>query len=139
MTSRRLQVLSLASAYPYPPTGGTRILIFQQVREMSRHHDVDVVAVDCGKESDFDSSGLPDCRSIATVAIPEPERGFSLAEKVSLTLKTGYPFYLYQRYSSEAQLLVDQRLARRRYDVVIAEDNEAGLYVRRAHPGLKVL
>src|SRR5262249_44087826 len=126
-------------AFPYPPTGGTRILIFQQVTEMARHHDLDLVAVDAGDPRAFDRAGLPDCRSISIVPLAEPERRFSPWEKVALTVRTGHPFYLYQRYSPAAQRLVDERLVGGGYDVVIAEDGEAGLYVRPGHSGLKVL
>lgn len=136
---RRLRILSIASAYPYPAVGGTRILIFRQLAEMARHHDVDLVAVDCGRDEQFDRAGLPGCRSIEIVPIPEPERRFSRAEKLALTLRSRRPFFLYQRYSPEAQRRIDARCRARAYDVIIAEDNEAGLYVRAAHPGTKVL
>src|SRR5438105_4156211 len=136
---RRLNILSIASQYPFPPIGGTKILVYRQVSEMARHHDVDFVAVDVGDPESFDRSGLADCRSISIVQIAEPERHFSLSEKVVLTARSGFPFYLFQRYSADAQRLIDALIARHRYDVILAEDGEAGMYVRAGHPGLKVL
>src|SRR6185295_15511068 len=67
------------------------------------------------------------------------ERSFSPAEKIALTLRTQTPFFLYQRYSAEAQRVIDRMIAENGYDVVIAEDTEAGLYVRRHHAGRKIL
>src|SRR6185369_7929383 len=137
--TRRLRVLSIASAFPYPPTGGTRILIYNQLTEMSRHHDVDLIATDAVQPAQCDVGGLPHCRSVTVVPLAESERSFSTREKVAITARRLYPFFLYQRYSPAAQQLVDDHLGHREYDVVIAEDGEAGLYVRAEHPALKVL
>ena len=76
MTRRRLEILSIASVYPSPLIGGTQMLVFQQLADMSRHHDVDLVVVGCGGDGGF-PSGLPDCRSIDAVRIPKPERPFA--------------------------------------------------------------
>lgn len=136
---RRLRILSLSSTFPYPPIGGTKILVFRQITEMARHHDVDLVAVDHGDATTFDRSGLPDCRSITSVPIATAERRFSLREKVATTIATRHPFFIYQRYSPVAQKLIDERLAGNDYDVVIAEDGEAGVYVKSTHRALRIL
>ncbi len=139
MLPNRLRVLSIASACPAPPVGGTRILIHQQLQAIAAHHDVDSVMVDCPSEVDCDLSSLPHCRSARLIAIPEPEREFDARMKLWLTARSRAPFFVYQRYSQEAQRVVDQLTAKHSYDLIIAEDNEAGLYVRRAHPGRKLL
>ncbi|MBI3769541.1 MAG: glycosyltransferase [Deltaproteobacteria bacterium] len=138
MSHRRLRVLSIASAYPSPPIGGTRILIYHQLLEMARHHDVDLIAVDCPTGSNCDLKGLDACASVRLVDLAESERQWTVLERIRWS-STSAPFFMYQRYSPRAQDLVDELLARYDYDVVIAEDNEAGLYVRSRHSPPKVL
>lgn len=139
MSTRRLRILSIASACPFPPHGGTRILIYHQVRELARHHDVDLVMVDCPTAVECDPGGLDFCRSVRLVTLSTPERSWSLAEKVRLTLSTGAPFFVFQRYSEEAQRIVDDMVAATQYDAIIAEDNEAALYVRATWGPTKIL
>ena len=138
MSGRRLRVLSIASACPCPPIGGTRILIYRQLREIAAHHDVDLVTVDCPTATECRIDAIDFCAAVHFVELAEPERRWTALERLRWTSASA-PFFMYQRYSERAQSLVDDLLARNRYDVVIAEDNEAGLYVRPAHVPPKVL
>lgn len=138
MSSSRLRVLSVASACPCPPVGGTRILIDRQLREIAAHHEVDLVTVDCPTAAECHVDAIDCCASVRFVPLAEPERRWTTIDRLRWSSASA-PFFMYQRYSEQAQALVDELVARNRYDVIIAEDNEAGLYVRASHNPPKVL
>ncbi len=144
-SSSRLALLCLASVWPYPPTGGSRILVYEQLRALADHHDVDLVAADWPEDAflklaDTDiNSALSFCRRLELVPLPVKEKRFSHIEKVKLSVSSRVPFFMFQRYSSEAQVRIDRMLAAGEYDAIVAHDNEAGLYVKATHAPMKIL
>ncbi|HMR62565.1 MAG TPA: glycosyltransferase [Anaerolineae bacterium] len=120
-----MQILFLSNWYPYPPSNGSKLRIYNLLRALAQHHDVTLLTFadqqDIGSEKPTLSKL---CREIQVV----PRKSFSPS---SWRARRGFlskaPRSVVDTFSSDMEQRIRQTLNARNYDVVIAsQEGTAG-------------
>jgi len=121
-----MRVLFLSSWYPCPPDNGSRIRVFNLIKQLSRWHEITLLS--------FARSPVPEerveemeayCRSVQVV----PYRAFNPNRlKALLGFLSIRPRSVIDTYSREMQALVEKVCADESFDVVVASEMDAAQY-----------
>ncbi len=122
-----MRILFVSSWFPYPPDNGSRIRVFNLLRQLARRHQVTLVSF---TQSDFDPervAGLePYCQAVYVV----PGKRFRpRSVKALLGFLSPYPRNVVDTYSPEMQRQVNALLADGRWDVAIASELTTAPYL----------
>ncbi|MFN2195196.1 MAG: glycosyltransferase [Anaerolineales bacterium] len=121
-----MKVLFLSRWYPYPPSNGSKLRIYNLIRGLANQHQVTLISFTDPGEGPPDRSGLqPFCQQIYTV----PWKTFNPTETAS---KLGFfnltPRMVQETYSSDIERLIQEELTRQRYDAVVASQFDMAMY-----------
>jgi glycosyltransferase involved in cell wall biosynthesis len=122
-----MNILMLSSWFPYPPDNGSRIRVFNLLKYLSQKHSVDLLTFAQDKVEESQIKKLYEyCRTVEAV----PERKYKPYNIWSiLGFFSSMPRYLYSTYNKKMQRFVDNFLANKEYDIVIASELRAILYI----------
>jgi hypothetical protein len=124
--SPKLQVLFLCHRFPYPPNKGEKIRAFQQLRALSRRHEVDVFTLaDDPADLDHWAALQQHCRSL-TVAPLSPRRARARALAY---LPTRVPLSIPYFRSSRLEAEVRRALATKAYDRIFVYCSSVAQYI----------
>lgn len=131
-----MRILYLCHRVPYPPNKGDKLRSFNQIKFLSRYHDISLV---CLSANNFDlrHKFAMDhyCHSVDIVFLPP------IASRINLlkAIFTKKPFTLAYFYSAELQHLVDEKLRRESFDLVFVYCSSMAQYVEKVTSLPKVI
>jgi glycosyltransferase involved in cell wall biosynthesis len=118
-----VKILFLSSWFPYPPTNGAKIRIYNLIRQLAKHHEIDVVSLARTLTLEQARTHVPFlkqyCRTVEVIAARPFVPGSFAAYKGFVSLK---PRSLVQAYSPEMARLVSDKVRSHVYDVVVASE-----------------
>lgn len=122
-----MKILFLSAWFPYPPDNGSRIRVFNLVRQLAREHDVTLLAF---SQSDVVSEERMremrrDCAGVGVVP-RTPFRPGSLRSLVGFF--SPQPRSFVDTFSPHMAKLVEAAVARERFDVVVASEIDMAPY-----------
>jgi len=135
-----MEILFLSSWFPYPPDNGARKRVWNLLKQLSRRHEITLLAFTQGEAQPGLETVRARCQEVQTVPqrLFRPHRlralmGFLLPQPRALT----------DTYSVSMQNLVEQTLAQNQFDIVVASEIGIGLgtapYVRKVDSTPRVL
>jgi glycosyltransferase involved in cell wall biosynthesis len=129
-----VNILFLSRWYPFPPTNGSKIRVFNLLRQLQRRHEVSLLSfvepTDCVDGDGFEAAGL--ARSAVRVVVRRPYRPTSARAVAGLF--SMQPRHLVDTYSVPFAQAVDEHLRTRHVDLVIASEIDMMPYgLRAAH------
>lgn len=121
-------VFYLAQRVPYPPDRGDKIRTFNEIRYLSRKHEVHVFCLADGVEDMDNVTGLSAYAASVTAV---PRTGLASKVRALVALCTGRPFSV--GYFDEARLhqLIERERARLKPDLALAFSSGMAQYVER--------
>ena len=122
-----MKILFCSRWFPYPPDNGSKIRIFNLIKQLSLSHEVDLISFTSEALIDESLETMSDyCRQVKVV----PYRSF---EPKRLTALAGFfsmqPRSVIDTYSDEFQMLVEQAARQHKFDLVIASQIDMVRYV----------
>jgi hypothetical protein len=120
-----VQILFLSGWFPYPPDNGSRIRVFNLVKQLSRCHEIDLLSFAQGPVSKERLAKMQAyCRSIHIVPYQEfdPNR-----LKALLGFFSTRPRVVVDTYSPQMQALVEKVSADNSFDVVVSSQTICSL------------
>lgn len=121
-----MRILFISRWFPYPPDNGSRIRVFNLVKQLSKHHEIDLLSFAQGSVSKERLAKMRSyCRSIHVVQYREfsPNRPKALLGFFSLR-----PRVIVDTYSREMQALVEEVSTNNSFDVVVASQIRSAPY-----------
>jgi len=121
-----MRVLFLSRWYPYPPNNGSKIRVFNLIKQLARHHDITLLSFAQGPMSEVCLREMEFyCRSVHIVPYEEfhPTR-----LKALLGFFSTRPRSIVDTYSREMQTLVERVSASNSFDVVVASQIDSASY-----------
>lgn len=115
-----MRILFISRWFPYPPDNGSRIRVFNLIKQFSRRHEIDLLsfAQDAVSQERLAKMGTY-CRSVRTV----PHKEFSPKRmKALLGFLSPRPRSVVDTYSREMQALVEQVSTSDSFDIVVASE-----------------
>lgn len=124
-----MRILFLSALFPYPPDNGTRIRAYNLLKQLSCHHELDLVAFGHYGKTPHGADLRDLCRSVHVVpyTVYDPRRLQALLGYFSPT-----PRSLVDTHSYEMADVVRQHLMQNQRDVVIACTLGTARYVPKA-------
>lgn len=121
-----MKVLFLSRWYPYPPTNGSKLRIYNLIRGLARQHELTLISFTDPGAGAPDTTGLqPFCKQVYTA----PWKKFNPADARSkLGLLSLTPRLVQDTYSREIERYIQQELHRQDYDVIIASQFDMAMY-----------
>jgi glycosyltransferase involved in cell wall biosynthesis len=113
-----MRILFISRWFPYPPDNGSRIRVFNLVKQLSRHHEITLLSFAQGPVSEERLAEMkPYCRHVRTA----PHKEFSPNRlKALLGFFSTPPRSIVDTYSREMQTLVEEASTNSSFDVVVA-------------------
>ena len=121
-----MRILFLSGWFPYPPDNGSRIRVFNLIRQLSRQHEITLLSFARRAVSQENLAEMQTyCRSVNVVLHKEfsPSRLKALLGFVSLR-----PRSIVDTYSPEMAALVQQASTSGSFDVVVASEIDTAPY-----------
>lgn len=119
-----MRILFLSSWFPYPPDNGARIRVWNLLKQLSRRHEITLLAFAQEEAQPRLEPLKPYCREVQTV-LQRPFRPHRLRALMGFFLF--HPRALTDTYSLPMQNLVQQTLAQNQFDIVVASEIGIGL------------
>lgn len=118
-TSRRLRVLVVSPYFPFPPTSGVTMRIYQLTREIAERHDVTLVSY----ATDDDAAGVSELsQRLAVRAVHRSEeKGIARRAGQIRSLFSLEPFASQEMHTKEMQAAIDEECARTDFDLIHVE------------------
>ncbi|HZR01222.1 MAG TPA: glycosyltransferase [Chloroflexota bacterium] len=115
-----MKILFLSRWFPYPPDNGSKIRIFNILRQLSAAHDVSLVSF-ADDPASVEDAALSVLRRFCSSVQVVPYRPFRPSSARALAGLLSYaPRFLIDTYSTELQAAADARLARGSVDLLVA-------------------
>jgi glycosyltransferase involved in cell wall biosynthesis len=118
-----MRILFLSSWFPYPPTNGAKIRIYNLIQQLAKHHEIDLVSLARTISVEEARSHIPFlnqyCRTVEVTAAQPFVPGSFAAYKGFVSTR---PRSIVQTYSAEMAQLVEDRVRSNAYDVVVASE-----------------
>lgn len=123
-----MKILFLSSWFPYPPDNGSRIRALNLIRELSRQHELTLLAFSRNGEVSEErlQAMRDDCSAVRAVPLP-PFRPTSFRSIVGFF--SVQPRSFVDTYSPRMSRLVQDVLRRQSFDVIVACQLDAAPYV----------
>jgi glycosyltransferase involved in cell wall biosynthesis len=123
-----VQILLLSAWFPYPPTNGSKLRVYNLLRALAPAHTVTLISFAERDEGPPLSAALASlCRKVITVPA-EPFRPSSA--RARLGFFSPVPRSLVDTYSAEMARRISEALAGERYDLVISSELTTARYAR---------
>ena len=131
-------MLFLSRWFPYPPNNGSKIRIFNILKQLSRRHDVDLVTF--YEDSDrVDEDSLGALKQVCREVTPVPYRPYRPSSaKAVVGLLSPQPRYLVDTHTEAMEAAIEEEFARHRYDLLIASQLAMAPYAM-AIPGIPAI
>ncbi len=128
-----MRILFLSRWFPYPPDNGSKIRIFNILKQLSRRHDVDLVTFYEGTDRANEGSigALSEVCSDVRAVPYRPYRPTSAKAVVGLLSKQ--PRHLVDTHSPALKATIEEELTRKQYDLVIASQLAMAPYAVAIH------
>jgi len=132
-----MKILFLSRWFPFPPDNGARIRIYNLLKILAPHHDVDLVSFAGDNPSLVDMGSMRDlCRKVTVV----PFKAFDPASpSTMLGFLSRSPRSVSATFSESMMRSVEEAWRTRSHDLVIASELDMAPYARNLTGGLKVL
>jgi glycosyltransferase involved in cell wall biosynthesis len=118
-----MKILFLSSWFPYPPTNGAKIRIYNLIRQLAEHHEIDLVSLAKTISVNEARQQVPFlmqyCHTVEVTAAQPFVPGSLAAYKGFVSPK---PRSIVQTYSPEMARLVNDKVRSNAYDVVVASE-----------------
>ena len=131
-----MKILFISAWFPYPPTNGAKIRIYNLIRQLSRNHEITLLSFVRTIPIEEARKSIPVltqfCHSVKVVPFKtfDPQKSSTYLGFFSIK-----PRLIVHTYSSEMAKLVDETVASDNYDLVIASEvgapSIASLYASR--------
>lgn len=121
-----MRILFLSRWYPYPADNGSKIRVFNLIKELARSHEITLISFAAAPVSPEDTAAMRAyCAEVHSVVYKpfQPKSTKSMAGFLSRK-----PRSLVDCYSEEFQQLVNTAVQQTQYDLVIASQIEMALY-----------
>jgi glycosyltransferase involved in cell wall biosynthesis len=123
-----MRILFCSRWFPYPPDNGSKIRIFNLIKQLSVRHEVDLVSFTDEPLSDERLAAMQTyCRHVEVLPYHAFQPGRA---KAILGFFSRRPRSVVDTYSVEMQSLIDHTLRRRSFDAVVASQSDMALYTR---------
>ena len=121
-----MNLLFLSRWYPYPPDNGSKIRVFNLIKQLSKHHEITLLSFAQETISEERATEMTAyCRSVRTV----PRREFSPSRmKALFGLLSTRPRSLFDTHSLAMQALVEEESRINPFDIIIASQIESTEY-----------
>ena len=123
-----LNILFLSGWFPYPPDNGSRIRIYNLLKELAREHQITLLSFTRDKSRGGEASLKalrPYCHKVVTV----PLRGF---QRKSIRALLGFfssrPRAVFDTYSADMETLVKKEVKTNDFDLIFASQIETAPY-----------
>ncbi len=119
------QLLFLSRWFPYPPTNGSKLRVYNLLRILAARHDVTLITF-AEPDEPVDATGLREiCRAVHVV-----RRKPFVPDRMSarLALLNPRPRSVVETWSAEFASLIERELARGAFDAVIASQFDTAVY-----------
>ena len=118
-----MRILFISAWFPYPPTNGAKIRIYNLLRQLSRNHEITLLSFVRTTSVEEASQSVPVlaqfCHSVKLV----PFKTFDPNKKSTyLGFFTIKPRFIVNTYSSEMAELVEHAITTHTYDLIIASE-----------------
>jgi len=127
-TPQLMRILLVSSWFPYPPDNGSRIRAHNILKTLAAKHEVTLLAFTDAEFLPEHADALsPMCRAVVTtprIAF-QPTRGRALAAFLS-----PQPRFIVDTHSAVMQHMLDEQLAHGNFDILVAGELSAAMYVR---------
>jgi polysaccharide biosynthesis protein PslH len=131
-----MKVLFLAHRIPFPPNKGEKIRAFNEIRHLSRKHDVHLIAFgDDVTDRQYAKDLRNHCRTVTII----PMAGWMQKLKAGVSLLRGEPFTLGYFRHSAMRAAVRNALAQTKFDVIFVYCSSMAPYVAGANAIPKIL
>lgn len=133
-----MRLLFLSRWFPYPPTNGAKIRVFNLLKQLSQHHDVALLTFAEGEEP-TNREALSVLRGICVNLRAVPYRRYNPRSRKALTgFLAGQPRFLADTFSDDMMSTLLAECAARPYDLLIASQLDMAPYALRV-PGVPAL
>jgi glycosyltransferase involved in cell wall biosynthesis len=123
-----MRILFLSRWFPYPPSNGSKIRIYNLVRGLASQHEVGLISFVDGSEKGSDISEFSrSCCQIKTVPLKSFNPNSRLAR---LGFLSSTPRWAVDTFSEEMKVSILQALSSGGYDAVIASQVDMAVYAR---------
>lgn len=123
-----MKILVVLSRFPYPLEKGDKLRAYHQLRSLSRHHELYLVALTDAEQTEESLSQIrPFCQELRVVELPSLQR-FWNAGKAFLK---GLPVQCGYFYNAKAQRVVNEMVARVRPDRIYCQLVRTAEYVKQ--------
>jgi polysaccharide biosynthesis protein PslH len=121
-----MHILFLSRWYPYPANNGSKIRVYNLIKELARHHEVTLISFATEPVSAADLAGMRQlCAEVHTV----PYRAFQPSGRRALLGLFGRrPRSVMDTYSPTLSGLIHAAARRRQFDITIASQIDMALY-----------
>ncbi len=121
-----MRILFLSRWFPYPPDNGTKIRVFNLIKQLSRRHEITLLSFSQGTVSPERLAGMGACcRSVQAL----PYRGFQpRGPKARLGFFSTRPRFIVDTYHAEMEALVVKAASNDDFDVVVISEIDMALY-----------
>lgn len=127
MAARRLRILLLSSWFPYPPTNGSKVRLYQLLQQLAAGHDVVLVGLLDSPADTPQAAAVRDlCEAIEVWPRPyfDPHRW-----RARLAFLHPWPRSLIDTHCAALAECVDRRLKQEHFDLIVACQLDAARYV----------
>ncbi|MGD9101616.1 MAG: glycosyltransferase family 4 protein [Anaerolineae bacterium] len=121
-----MHVLFISRWFPYPPDNGSKIRIFNLIRQLSKRHAVTLLSFSQGAVSRERMANMKAfCRAVHAI----PYRGFNPGGlKALMGFFSPRPRFIVDTYHPEMEALIQEVAAQNDFDAVIASEIDTALY-----------
>lgn len=131
-----MKILFLSQRIPYPPNKGDKLRSFNEIKFLSRNHQIDLVCLtDNERELDYVNGLKKYCHSVDVVPLSKSRSKL----QAGIGLLTGKPLTAAYFYSHQLQTIVDRKLHQNTYDVIFIFCSSMARYVEQVTDIPKVI
>ncbi len=124
-----MKILFVSRWFPYPPDNGARIRVYNLIRHLARHHEIDLISF---RDETWDESHLeglrPYCDRVWSIRY-EPERNGQISKLLGFFYRR--PRSMVTSYSHELQQQVDTAERSGKYDLLLSSEVDMGVYTQK--------
>jgi polysaccharide biosynthesis protein PslH len=131
-----MRILFVSHRFPYPPSAGSKVRAFQTIKHLSQTHEVVVASLARTDEEAEAGHGIAGhCADYMMARVTEPAAWARMITR----LPTPEPASMGYFHSLELQRLIDARLARESFDLIVVHSSSVAPYVSRVSGIPKIL
>jgi sugar transferase (PEP-CTERM/EpsH1 system associated) len=110
-----MNILVISNALPFPPHDGSRLILFNLLKQLSSRHNIDLIAfLDDPSSAKYKEKIAPYCNNLSTVLT---KQSYSVFNKVLYHLSLT-PYIVTKRYSQRMAEQVKNEISQRKYELI---------------------